>query len=75
MTRRAFLALLGGAAAAVPFAAKGQGGERRVGIISGFVEVDRRQQVKAFKQSLAERGWLEGQNLRIDYRSSNGDAS
>jgi putative ABC transport system substrate-binding protein len=75
MTRRAFIALLGGAAAAVPFAAKGEDGERRVGIISGFVEADRSQQVKAFKQSLAERGWLEGQNLRIDYRSADGDAS
>ena len=73
--RRDLIWLFGASAVAWPLAARAEEGERRVGIISSFVERDRRQNVQAFKQSLAERGWLEGRNLRFDYLSADGDAS
>ncbi len=74
MKRREFIALVGSATAAVPFAARGQNGERRVGIISGFVASERAKEVEAFTQSLTQKGWVEGKNLHIEYLSADGDA-
>jgi putative ABC transport system substrate-binding protein len=73
MNRREFITLLGGAAVAWPLTARAQQrGEQRVAILSAFADADRRPHIDAFKQSLAEGGWIDGRNLRIDYRSAQG---
>jgi putative tryptophan/tyrosine transport system substrate-binding protein len=75
-TRRAFITLLGGAAA-WPFAARAQQGERmrRIGVLTNLSEDDPEAQrlVATFREGLAQLGWTEGRNLRIDYRWSAGD--
>jgi len=71
-TRRDFTALLGGAAV-WPLAARAQQAEqvRRIGaLIGGAAETDpeSRARVAALQEGLAQHGWSEGRNLRIDYR-------
>jgi putative tryptophan/tyrosine transport system substrate-binding protein len=72
MRRRDFIKLLGGAAAGWPLAARAQRGERvrRLGVLTGFAEDDPTGQkvVAAFRQRLAELGWAEGRNVRIEVR-------
>jgi putative ABC transport system substrate-binding protein len=76
MRRREFIALVGGAAV-WPLAARAQQGERvrRVAILSGFRDADRRSHVAGFRQALREAGWSEGRNVRIDYLSAEGDSA
>src|SRR5215831_8264132 len=70
--RRAFIALLGGTAAAWPLAARAQQGERmrRVGVLMNLAADDPEApgRVAAFAQGLGELGWTIGHNVRIDYR-------
>jgi putative tryptophan/tyrosine transport system substrate-binding protein len=78
--RRAFITLLGGAAAAWPLTARAQQGERmrRIGaLISGAAEADpeSRARVGALREALGQRGWSEGRNLQIDYRWAGADPS
>src|SRR5262245_37963618 len=72
MRRRAFIKLLGGAAAAWPLAARAQqsGGMRRVGVLMAYAETDRegRASVALFREGLQKLGWTEGRNIRIDTR-------
>ena len=68
MQRRQFIALLGGAVAACPLAAHAQ---KPVLALVGFhrfelLNVDR---VTGFRQGLKEAGFVEGQNVAIDYQS------
>jgi putative tryptophan/tyrosine transport system substrate-binding protein len=76
MGRREFVALLGGAAA-WPLAARAQQptGIRRLGVLLNLSESDVEAQrlVKAFREALAQLGWADGRNLRIDYRWAGGD--
>jgi putative ABC transport system substrate-binding protein len=76
--RRAFIALLGGAAAAWPLAARAQQRERmrRVGVLTPFPAHDAEGQARltAFAQALQQAGWTLGQNLRLDYRWGDGKA-
>jgi putative ABC transport system substrate-binding protein len=69
--RREFIALIGGAAA-WPLAARAQKAERmrRVGVLVSSTEDDpqARLQTAAFQQGLLELGWMEGQNVRLDFR-------
>jgi len=78
MKRREFLALLGGAAAGWPRAARAQQGERmrRIGVLANLREGDPEGQARdgAFVQALQRLGWTEGGNLRIDRRFTGGDA-
>jgi len=69
MKRRAFITLLGGAAAAWPLAARAQQ-PRRVGVLMGFAESDPAAQswLAAFRNALTQLGWSEGNNLRIEVR-------
>jgi putative ABC transport system substrate-binding protein len=71
MRRREFIALLGGAAASWPLSAHAQQSERvrRIGVLVPFGESDPvlRTRVTVFRDALAELGWVEGRNLRIDY--------
>src|SRR5262245_56184838 len=75
--RRAFISLLGGAAAVWPLAARAQQPERmrRFGVLSTFAESDPEAQslVQALDQTLQELGWVEGRNLRIDRRWAAGN--
>ena len=72
LKRREFIALVGGAAAAWPLAARAQQAlrVRRVGVLMGAVESDpaRRSQLAAFRGALAKLGWREGSNLGIEVR-------
>jgi putative ABC transport system substrate-binding protein len=73
MRRRDFITLLAGTAAAWPLAAGAQQPDRikRVGILRGAFEGERVQASnKALLEGLAQLGWTEGRNLRIDYRSA-----
>ena len=72
MRRRDFMSLMGGAMAAWPLAAWAQqaDGARRVGVLMGYAETDpeAKASLAEFRQALAEFGWVEGRNLRIDVR-------
>jgi ABC-type uncharacterized transport system substrate-binding protein len=80
--RRAFVTLLGGAAAVPsllwPLAARAQQGERmrRIGVLSNLASDDQEGQTRnaAFLQGLQELGWTVGRNVRIDYRWGLGNA-
>jgi putative ABC transport system substrate-binding protein len=77
MKRRDFITLLGGAAAAWPLAARAQQGEptQRIGMLIGGSDIPEYQTfVSTFKAGLLKFGWLEGRNLRIDVRFTEGDA-
>src|SRR5215831_72154 len=69
MTRRKFIALIGGAAV-WPFAAQGQQGERvrLIGVLLPAAVNDPKflAWLEAFRQVLQELGWVEGRNVRID---------
>jgi putative ABC transport system substrate-binding protein len=76
MNRRELFTLLGGAAA-LPLAARAQQSEqiRRVGVLQGLSADDQEWQrrLTAFRQALSEFGWVEGRNLKIEYRYADGD--
>jgi putative tryptophan/tyrosine transport system substrate-binding protein len=77
MRRREFITLVGGVAAAWPLAARAQQGGRmrRIGVLMPFAADDSAAQrrVLAFAQALAQSGWTDGRNVRIDIRWSAGD--
>jgi putative ABC transport system substrate-binding protein len=76
MKRREFITLLGGAAAwSVAARAQQDQRVRRIGVLMGWSESDPeyRARVIAFAQALAQSGWTDGQNVRIDVRWTNGD--
>jgi putative ABC transport system substrate-binding protein len=76
MKRREFIALLGGAAA-WPLAARAQqdGRVRRIGVLMPYDENEplTKPQVSAFTQALADLGWTDGRNVRIDLRWASSD--
>ena len=78
MRRREFIGLVGGAAAAVPFAALAQQPERirRIGMIMPASSDDSEWQARigAFLQEMQQSGWLIGRNIRIDTRWTRGNA-
>jgi putative ABC transport system substrate-binding protein len=69
--RREFVTLLGGAAA-WPLAARAQQQDRmrRIGVLMSASENDLEYQafVAAFREGLQKLGWMEGRNIRFDYR-------
>jgi putative ABC transport system substrate-binding protein len=77
MKRRAFIKLLGGAAASWPFAARAQQGDRirRIGVLMAVAENDQLAQpwVMALQSGLEKLGWQLGRNLRIEYRWTAGN--
>jgi putative ABC transport system substrate-binding protein len=76
LERRSFIAVLGGAAA-WPLAGRAEQPERlrRVGMLVPFSENDPIVQglLTAFVQAMGRFGWVEGKNIRIDYRFTAGD--
>jgi putative ABC transport system substrate-binding protein len=77
MKRREFITLLGGAAAAWPLGAQAQQPERmrRIGVLMGFAHGDPEQRARtaAFLNGLQELGWMDGRNIQIHYRATDGD--
>jgi len=66
--RRKFLATLGGAAAALPFAARAQQPAMPiVGFVNGRSAEGSVRQAAAFRKGLNETGYVEGQNLIVEY--------
>ena len=74
MTRRAFITLLGGAAAAWPLAARAQQAAKlpTIGYLSASTPSLDSHRVGAFVQRLRELGWIEGRTVTIEYRWSEG---
>jgi putative tryptophan/tyrosine transport system substrate-binding protein len=77
MRRRAFLSLLGGAAA-WPVVAGAQRSDRvpRVGVLMNLAAEDPESiaRTEAFTQGLHSLGWIDGRNVHIDYRWAAGKA-
>jgi putative tryptophan/tyrosine transport system substrate-binding protein len=76
MRRRHFIKAIAGAATAWPLAALArQSPMRRVGVLMNIADNDSEApgRIAALQSGLRDLGWIEGQNLQIDYRWAAGD--
>src|SRR5260370_28516298 len=74
MRRRSFIALLGGAAAAWPLAARAQQPAKlpTIGFLGTTSALAWSHYVAAFAQRLRELGWVESRTVAIEYRWAEG---
>jgi putative ABC transport system substrate-binding protein len=72
MKRRAFITLVGGAAASLPLASRAQQADRvrRIGVLVGASadSMDQQARQATFLQGMQQLGWTDGRNVRIDSR-------
>ena len=78
MKRREFITLLGGAAAAWPRSARAQQSVAtpQIGVLTTLSDKDSEGQLRVavFRHELQKLGWIEGSNIRFEYRWAAGDA-
>jgi putative ABC transport system substrate-binding protein len=72
MQRREFLGVLGGAAVAWPFGARAQQATPVIGFMSARSAEDSAHLLAAFRRGLGEGGFVEGQNVAIEFRWAHG---
>jgi putative tryptophan/tyrosine transport system substrate-binding protein len=75
MRRREFISLLGGAATAWPLAARGQQAAKvyRIGFLGNSTAALEADLVGPFREGLRDLGYVEGQNILIEYRWAEGE--
>ena len=74
ISRRRFTGLVGGAAAAWPFAAQAQPGKvHRIGFLGNSTAALEANLIGPFREGLRAHGYEEGRNLRIEYRWAEGN--
>ena len=74
LRRREFIALLGGAAVAWPLVARAQQAPL-IGFMSSRSPEDSPHMIEAFRRGLKEGGFVEGENVAIEFRWARGDYS
>jgi putative ABC transport system substrate-binding protein len=72
MWRREFIALLG-SMGLLPFAVRAQQAMPVIGLINGTSALKYEPQVAAFREGLKQSGFVDGDNVTIEYRWANGD--
>jgi ABC-type uncharacterized transport system substrate-binding protein len=74
MRRRDFITLVGSAAVWPAAAIAQQNNKKRlVGVITGFNDKETMSLFAAFRARMQELGWIEGQNIDFDIRTTSGD--
>ncbi len=77
MRRREFITLIGGAVMTRPRSARAEAGDASMMPVLGFLDAGsaavNAPLAAAFRQGVHDAGYVEGQNVRIEYRWANGD--